>query len=64
MVDAVYSMLEGGPGILLPRDRGGRIRTFTADAFDPAGTPRNAPALVLFTSGSTGAPTGVALYPR
>lgn len=60
-VSAVAEMLAGGPGILLPRERSGALRTFGPAAYDPAGTPRPAPSLVLFTSGSTGTPKGVAL---
>src|SRR5690625_1455074 len=60
-VAAVAAMLEGGPGILLPRARTGTLRTFGPAAYDDAGTGRPAPSLVLSTSGSTGTPRGVPL---
>lgn len=54
-------VLAGEAGALLPRERTGELRTLDASDWDDAGTGREAPALGLFTSGSTGAPKGVAL---
>lgn len=53
--------LAGEVAVVLPRDRGGELRVVDPASFDPAGTGREHPALVLFTSGSTGAPKAVAL---
>lgn len=54
--------LTGDHTLVLP---GGHIdHLTTSTAFDPAGTQRNTPALVVHTSGSTGQPKAVGLSAR
>nr|WP_272902117.1 AMP-binding protein [Brevibacterium daeguense] len=61
LAELLRGALQGEHTVVLPRDRSGDVRLAPPQAYEAAGTDREAPALVVFTSGSTGRPKGVAL---
>lgn len=64
MLNAFVAALTGHHTLILPGGNIPQLTTAPPDSFDPAGTRRDAPALVVHTSGSTGQPKAVALSAR